>query len=222
MLVVLVSPYVLARIRDQLGADAPTRDGVEVHQQLEALLGDVRDPVAGAYRDEIVAEESAGIRRIFRRALARGAAAAVVLRHDARVRLIRGADETVRRVPLPAAGGARESQLRTAPSRFAEVREVAGAGSGADEQDVVGVRRLEQAGIPADVPRQQPPHAELPGLRDHLLQGWVGGERVGQRARTRRIRAAELDRRRRAVALREAAVERERPGAPGTQAPPPG
>ena len=101
-------------------------------------------------------------------------------------------------------------QLEALAAGLAEVGEVAGAGGGADEQDVVGVGAAEHAGAPARAVVGHAAHAEFNGARDHLRQIRVGGEGVGQGAWVGGVGAAKLDRGGRAVAFVVAAVERQR------------
>ena len=106
------------------------------------------------------------------------------------------------------------TELDPLPTRPPEVAEVALArGVAAHEEDVVDVVGAKHAGAPARPrARRIAADAELDRVRDDLAQRRIAGERVRQLARLRRVRAAELDRARRAAAFGVAGVERQRRG----------
>jgi hypothetical protein len=84
---------------------------------------------------------------------------------------------------------------------FSEVHEKAEAGlAGRHKQNVVAVRRAEDAGVPADAVVLSA-DARFPGLGYNLIERRVAGHRVWKLARLVRVGAAELDGRRRAAAL---------------------
>ena len=80
-----------------------------------------------------------------------------------------------------------EIGIESLPLRFGEVLEISGASlRRSDEKDIVAILGPKRAHIPIQIVEERnlrlPAQAGFPGIRDHLLERRIGGQRIGQAA----------------------------------------